>query len=70
MEEQPRKSPFGMGWIGILVTLVSYFGFKYGIAAQIWGEEDLNIVYSILLVFACTFLGRAVEDAILARKKK
>lgn len=67
-EQEPKKSNFSFLSTG--VTLGSYFLIKYGIAAQFFEAGELNFMYSIVLILACMFLGKAVESAWLEHKNK
>lgn len=71
MEKQNQRPPLDkFRWIGIGVTIGSYFTIKYGVAAQLYGAENTNnFFYSLLLIFACIFIGRAVEGYLRSRAK-
>ena len=64
--ERPRLDRYR--WYGIITTIISYFGIKYGVAAQYYGvEETSNFFYSLVLILACVFIGRAVEHWMRSR---
>ncbi|MEM9835959.1 MAG: hypothetical protein AAF828_05625 [Bacteroidota bacterium] len=70
MANQENKGPFRLSFIGTAVTIASYFIIKYGIVARFVQREDFTLVYSILLIFTCVFIGRAVERMLEERKKE
>lgn len=67
-EKEPNKLNFSLLSTG--VALGSYFLIKYGVAGQFYEPGEFPFIYNIILIFACMFLGKAVESAVGERKNK
>ncbi len=70
MDEQKEKRPLGMTWRPILIAAVSYFGIKYGIAAQFFELSELRFFYSLALFIGCTYFARVADQAWRERGEK
>jgi glucose uptake protein GlcU len=66
----PDKKP-SISWVSIAVTLGSYFFLKYVVAAQMYDVNDTsNLPYTLGLILASVFFGRAVDRWLESRKEK
>ncbi len=66
---EPKKRE--VRWVSIVVTLATYFFLKYVVAARMYDVNDTsNLPYTIGLILASVFFGRAVDRWLASRQEK